>query len=142
MGMKWLITGCCGFIGTNLIRCLKSQGGHDIRILDKLSASSLDDISKINNFREKKITDLEDNCDHVELLVGDILDETTTYKAAHSVDTIVHLAANTGVGPSVEDPRSDCMSNVIGTFNMLEAARKNKVKRSLFASSGAPIGEV
>ena len=140
--MKWLITGGCGFIGTNLIRCLKSQGGHHIRVLDNLSTSCRDDISKITDFREKKISELEDNCDHVELLVGDILDETKIYKAAHSVDTIVHLAANTGVGPSVEDPRSDCMNNVLGTFNMLEAARKNKVKRFVFASSGAPIGEV
>lgn len=142
MGMKWLITGGCGFIGTNLIRCLKSQGGHHIRVLDNLSTSSRDDIAEITDFREKNISELEDNFDHVELLVGDILDETTTYKAAHSVDTIVHLAANTGVGPSVEDPRSDCMNNVLGTFNMLEAARKNKVKRFVFASSGAPIGEV
>ena len=142
MGMKWLITGGCGFIGTNLIRCLKSQGGHHIRVLDNLSTSSRDDISKIINIREKKFSELEGNCDHVELIVGDILDETITCKAANSVDTIVHLAANTGVGPSVEDPRSDCMNNVLGTFNMLEAARINKVKRFVFASSGAPIGEV
>jgi len=57
------------------------------------------------------------------------------------VDVIVHLAANTGVGPSVEDPRSDCLNNVLGTFNYLEAARQNAVKRFVFASSGAPIGE-
>ena len=58
------------------------------------------------------------------------------------MDVIVHLAANTGVGPSVEDPRKDCMSNVLGTFNMLEAARYNHIQRFVFASSGAPAGEV
>jgi len=57
-------------------------------------------------------------------------------------DVIVHLAANTGVPKSVEDPRADCMNNVVGTFNYLEAARNNKVRRFIFASSGAPAGEV
>jgi UDP-glucose 4-epimerase len=58
------------------------------------------------------------------------------------VDVIVHLAANTGVVPSVEDPRADMETNVIGTLNMLEAARQKGVKRFIFASSGAPAGEV
>jgi UDP-glucose 4-epimerase len=59
-----------------------------------------------------------------------------------NIDVIVHLAANTGVGPSVEDPRLDCYTNVIGVFNYLDAARINKVPRFIFASSGAPAGEV
>jgi UDP-glucose 4-epimerase len=54
----------------------------------------------------------------------------------------VHLAANTGVGPSVENPRLDCLTNVIGIFNYLDAARINKVPRFIFSSSGAPAGEV
>jgi UDP-glucose 4-epimerase len=58
------------------------------------------------------------------------------------MDAVVHLAANTGVGPSVENPRADMESNVIGIFNMLEAARTYKVDKFVFASSGAPIGEV
>ena len=52
---------------------------------------------------------------------------------------IVHLAANTGVMPSVEDPRADCMSNVVGTLNYLEAARHNGVGRFVFASSGGTV---
>jgi UDP-glucose 4-epimerase len=56
-------------------------------------------------------------------------------------DVIVHLAANTGVAPSVENPRADCQTNVIGTLNYLEAARTNNVSRFVFASSGAPVGE-
>ncbi len=55
---------------------------------------------------------------------------------------VVHFAANTGVGPPVEEPRADMEANVIGTFNMLEAARQCGTKRFVFASSGAPIGEV
>src|SRR5215218_10308958 len=59
--------------------------------------------------------------------------------AARGVDVIVHFAANTGVMPSVEDPRGDCMSNVVGTLNYLEAARHVGVGRFIFASSGGTI---
>jgi UDP-glucose 4-epimerase len=63
------------------------------------------------------------------------------FKAAAGADVIVHLAACTGVEPSVSDPALDCTVNVFGTLNTLEAARHNKVQRFVFASSGAPIGE-
>lgn len=76
------------------------------------------------------------------LLEGDIRDADFLLQCAQGVDCIVHLAANTGVGPSVEDPRLDMDCNVVGTFNALEAARLNGVKRFIFASSGAPAGEV
>jgi UDP-glucose 4-epimerase len=75
------------------------------------------------------------------LIVGDILDADITRKVTEGVDTIVHLAANAGVLQSVENPRQDMEVNVFGTFNMLEAARQNDVKRFIFSSSGAPIGE-
>ncbi len=68
--------------------------------------------------------------------MGDILDEDLALRAAEGADAIVHLAANTGVMPSIENPRADCMSNVIGTLNYLEAARLNGVGRFVFASSG------
>jgi UDP-glucose 4-epimerase len=58
------------------------------------------------------------------------------------MDVIIHLAANTGVPVSVEHPRLDMECNVNGTFNMLEGARAHHVKRFVFASSGAPAGEV
>jgi UDP-glucose 4-epimerase len=60
--------------------------------------------------------------------------------AAQGMDVIVHLAANTGGEPSVRDPHQDCVTNVLGTLNSLEAARHNGVKRFVFASSGAPLG--
>jgi UDP-glucose 4-epimerase len=74
-------------------------------------------------------------------VVGDIRDQGLAEKVCKGIDVIVHLAANTGVMPSIEDPMADCMANVIGTVNFLEAARKNGVKRFVFASSGAPLGE-
>lgn len=69
------------------------------------------------------------------------MNETLALEVSKGVDVIVHLAANTGVGPSVEDPRKDCVTNVIGILNYLEAARHSGVKRFVFASSGAPVGE-
>ena len=142
MGMKWLITGGCGFIGTSLVRTLQAEGGHYIRVLDNLSTGTRDDLALVADFAEKNSAQLTENAGRVELAVGDILDETFTQAVASGVDVIVHLAANTGVGPSVEDPRKDCMANVLGTFNMLEAARHNQISRFIFASSGAPAGEV
>ena len=60
---------------------------------------------------------------------------------SQGAEAIVHLAANTGVAPSVDDPIYDCKSNVLGTLNLLECARIGGIDRFVFASSGAPIGE-
>ncbi|RZB31530.1 MAG: UDP-glucose 4-epimerase [Desulfobacteraceae bacterium Eth-SRB2] len=148
---RWLITGGCGFIGTSLIKNLVSEGGHTIRVLDNLSVGTRQDLSRVCTFSEKgKVKSeksenpsslLTSNSSLTELIVGDITDYETCLNWCQEIDIIVHLAANTGVGPSVEDPRKDMESNVIGTFNMLEAARNNGVKRFVFASSGAPVGE-
>jgi UDP-glucose 4-epimerase len=131
---RWLITGGCGFIGTSLIKNLVSEGGHTIRVLDNLSVGTRQDLARVCDFSEKPSS-------LVYLVVGDITDYETCLNCCQGIDIIVHLAANTGVGPSVEDPRKDMDSNVIGTFNMLEAARHNNLKRFIFASSGAPVGE-
>lgn len=151
--MNWLITGGCGFIGTSLIKNLVTEGGHTIRVIDNLSVGSRDDLAAACTFEEispDELTTQQLQCSerstafdtHCSLIVGDISDEQLAVDAARGMDVIVHLAANTGVGPSVEDPRADCLANVLGTFNYLEAARHNGVKRFIFASSGAPAGEV
>ena len=136
MVMKWLVTGGCGFIGTSLIQSLLSKGGNRIRVVDNLSVGTREDLGRVCTFSEEGCADAA-----VELVVGDILDEKLALTAAKDVDVIVHLAANTGVLPSIEDPRGDCQINVLGTLNYLEAARKRQVKRFVFASSGAPLGE-
>ena len=143
--MNWLITGGCGFIGISLIArlLLDTDANHNIRILDNLSTGTRDDLSSVAPFLEvENIDNLSASLVGIELVVGDILDEGLAYKVTKNIDVIVHLAANTGVGPSVEDPRLDCYTNVIGVFNYLDAARINKVPRFIFASSGAPAGEV
>jgi len=147
--LRWLITGGCGFIGTSLIKRLVEEGGHFVRVVDNLTVGTRDDLARVCQFTEIPPSSLSTQhsalstaSNSVELIVGDILDENLAIQAAQGMDIIVHLAANTGVAPSVENPRMDCLTNVIGTLNYLEAARHNSVKRFVFASSGAPVGEV
>ncbi len=156
---SWLITGGCGFIGTALIKHLLEHGlAGRIRVLDNLSVGSRKDLERVCQFTEarpKKIGTgpafsvstperpagaLSDKS--VELVPGDIRDTDTTIACCQDIDIVVHLAANTGVPKSVENPRLDMECNVMGTFNMLEAARHHGIKRFVFASSGAPAGEV
>jgi len=144
---KWLITGGCGFIGTALIKDLIRNGRQRIRVLDNLSVGSREDLGRVCDFNEISIenpsSDLPGlSSETVQLIVGDIRNTETCLICAKDIDVIVHLAANTGVAPSVENPRADMEANVIGTLNVLEAARQNSVKRFVFASSGAPAGEV
>lgn len=137
--MKWLITGGCGFIGTSLIARLVSEGGHEIRVIDNLLVGSRQDLAEIARFNE--ISEANDwASEGAELYVADIRDGKAVCEAGRGADVIVHLAANTGVAPSVEDPCADCETNVLGTLNVLEAARANACKRVVFASSGAPLG--
>jgi UDP-glucose 4-epimerase len=147
-GQAWLITGGCGFIGTALIRrILKDEPQATIRVLDNLSVGTRADLDRVvgkqrTESRGQKAEDRRQGLEQVELVVGDVRDADVCLRAAKGVDVIVHLAANTGVGPSVEDPVGDMESNVRGTLNMLEAARRNGAARFVFASSGAPVGEV
>jgi len=141
---NWLITGGCGFIGTSLIAYLrKEHPAVKIRVLDNLLVGAKDDLAEVCTFVEKDISSLSPSLSqHVELVVSDIRDYEICLKCCKGIDIVVHLAANTGVAPSVENPRQDMEVNVIGTFNVLEAARFNNVDRFIFASSGAPIGDV
>ncbi len=139
--MNWLITGGCGFIGVNLVARLLAEGGHAIRILDNLSVGQEEDLARVCGFHRVTAANTAFREGGVELVVGDIQDPDLAIVIAQSVDIIVHLAGNTGVAPSVEDPVGDCHANVLGTLNYLEAARHSGVKRFIFASSGAPVGE-
>ena len=132
--MKWLITGGCGFIGRALIAELLAEGGHQVRVFDNLTVGTRDDLAAV-----AAISDAPDWQD-LTLVEGDIRDGAALHAAAEGADVIIHLAANTGVGPSVEDPFMDCDTNVFGVFHALEAARAHKVGRFVFASSGAPLG--
>ncbi len=115
--MNYLVTGGGGFIGTNLVKELLAQG-HRVRVID----------------RDPK------NSSFVGIAYADISDRDIVYTMCEGIDTIIHLAAETGVAPSVLDPETGMSVNVGGTFNMLEAAHKKGVKRFIFASSGTVLG--
>jgi UDP-glucose 4-epimerase len=141
--VNYLITGGCGFIGVNLIRrLLERVSDLRIRVIDNLSVGKREGLSSVAEFIEIAESEIVELPVHkLELLVGDIRDADLALTASKGMDAVVHLAANTGVIQSIEDARGDCEANVIGTFNYLEAARKNGLKRFVFASSGAPLGE-
>lgn len=137
--MNWVITGGCGFIGRSLIARLMQEGGQRVKVLDNLLVGTREDLASVVEFIE--VAPSENwNFAEVALCVGDILDRDTVTGVLQGADIVVHLAANTGVGPSVEDPYGDCQTNILGTLNVLEGARANVGQRVVFASSGAPLG--
>lgn len=140
--MKWFITGGCGFIGRALANELLGRNNCErIRVFDNLSSGTREDLADVGAFIEKsgksRLTSWDDP---LALVVGDILDAEAIENAIVGADIIIHLAANTGVPQSVENPMQDCKTNVLGTVNLLEAARKSVTTRFVFASSGAPLG--
>lgn len=144
--MKWVITGGCGFIGTNLVEAILDQPGNTICIVDNLSVGTRDALGTVAAFDEiprgRVLTRTSrDAWQRNELLVGDIRDRELASAVVRGADVIVHLAASTGILTSIEDPLRDCEENVLGTLHYLEAARDAGVPRFVLASSGAAIGE-
>jgi len=129
----WLVTGGCGFIGKNLVNLLL-RSAQSVVVYDNFSVGNARDLISY-------LGDLGSSS-NLKIIEGDVCDPTGVAIASKGVDVFVHLAGNTGVAPSVEDPMFDCQSNVVGTLNCLEAAKQEDVERFVFASSGAPAGEV
>ena len=119
-----LITGGCGFIGSNLIRYLKTQSG------------VIENISVVDNLSKGRISYLPH---YVNFFNADILDFNSALKMTKDIDVVIHLAAESGVPISIENPMKSVSVNIIGTQNYLEASRINKVKKFIFASSGGTI---
>ncbi|MBU1003174.1 MAG: GDP-mannose 4,6-dehydratase [Proteobacteria bacterium] len=139
---KIIITGGCGFIGINLVQfLLETKDGISIRIVDNLSVGTPEDLALVCQYRSCGSDIPTHWAPGVDLIQGDIRDSSLALGACAGADGVVHLAANTGVIPSIENPRHDCEMNVLGTFNFLEGCRTHGVKRFVLASSGAPLGE-
>lgn len=136
-----LVTGGCGFIGRRLIACLLARGVQSIRVVDNLSVGTVEALAKVGDMEVVAVGSDAISSKRIHLFEGDIEDANLANHVSRGVDVVVHLAANTGVGPSVAQPQFDFQSNVVGTFNYIEAARRNGVKRFVFASSGAVTGE-
>lgn len=118
-----LITGGAGFIGSHLADALLAQG-FSVRVLDDLSTGKRENLDG-----------------RVELIVGDVADETALRGAVSGCQGVVHLAAIASVQASVEDPVGTHRANFIGTLNLCEAMRQEGIQRVLFASSAAVYGQ-
>jgi CDP-paratose 2-epimerase len=121
--MKILITGGAGFVGSHTAEYY-AKSGNDVTIIDNLSRA------KILNKNDKNAmfnwNYLKKNYPKIKLIKGDIRDARILEKLAKDVDVIIHTAAQTAVTTSITDPRTDFETNALGTFNVLEAARKSK----------------
>lgn len=135
---KIVVTGGCGFIGRAFIRSSLAAGSSSIRVLDNLSVGTCEELAVVA--ADIPVMDRRDWTDKLTLVEGDIRNAEVVRSALEGADAVVHLAANTGVAPSVKDPVFDCDVNVRGTLNVLEACRQQGVRRMVFASSGAPLG--
>ncbi|MFC1488223.1 GDP-mannose 4,6-dehydratase [Thermodesulfobacteriota bacterium] len=120
---KILVTGGCGFIGANFVSYLVKQGWLDIRVLDNESLGTRENISEFD----------------IEFICGDLSDADILSAALKDVDTVVHLAADTRVVDSIENPLHNFQSNVIGTFNLLNCMRESGIERLINASTGGAI---
>jgi len=124
---KVLITGGCGFIGSNLIAALAS--GPDVPAVRVLDNESMGKRAHIAEF-------------DVDFVSGDIRDADTVRRALNGIDAVVHLAADTRVMDSLENPAYNFDVNVVGSFNLISIMRELGVTRLVNASTGgAIIGE-
>lgn len=133
--MNFLVTGGAGFIGSHVCEQLL-HSGHAVWALDDLNPF-YDPQLKRRNIRE-----LQALAKPFEFVFGDLTDRAVVDELLGSVrfDQIIHLAARAGVRPSLEEPALYQRVNVEGTVNLLEAARRNKVKKVTLASSSSVYG--
>lgn len=137
----YVITGGCGFIGSAFIKRLLAESAHTVRVVDNLSTGRPDALGSPGDIERVAAHVVSPPGRRIQLIVGDIRDPALAEAACRNMDAVVHLAANTGVAPSIVDPVTDCTANVMGTLNYLEGARKSGIRRFVFASSGATVGE-
>jgi UDP-glucose 4-epimerase len=128
MSHCYIVTGCAGFIGSNLVDRLLGDG-HRVTGVDNFSTGQrrfVDGALTHPNFR---------------LLEIDLLDLDALKQAFAGGEAVFHLAANADVRFGTEHPRKDLEQNTIATYNVLEAMRANAIKKIAFSSTGSVYGE-
>ncbi|XME01078.1 SDR family oxidoreductase [Lachnospiraceae bacterium C1.1] len=124
----FLVTGGAGFIGSNLVEALLRMG-YKVRCLDNLSTG-----------KQSNVDMFLDNPNY-SFIKGDITDLDTCMEACKGVDYVMNEAAWGSVPRSIEMPLFYEEVNIRGTLNMMEAARQNKVKKFVYASSSSVYGD-
>lgn len=126
--MRILVTGAYGFIGSHFVKFLKQFT--DWKICAMGRASSLNNRRRLNGVIPS------------EIIEGDITDAATMSGICEGIDYVVHFAAKTFVDHSIVDANPFVQSNVVGTFNLLEQARKYNVKRYIQVSTDEVYGAI
>jgi UDP-glucose 4-epimerase len=121
-GREVLVTGGAGFVGATLVRRL-AAAGYRVRVLDNLATGDPAHLTGVD----------------AELVKGDILDPGALDDAIAGCGAVVHLAAAGSVPGSVADPAANFEANVVGTFRVLDAARRHAVPRVVQASTGGAL---
>lgn len=127
-GSKFLVTGAAGFIGSNLVETLLKLG-YQVKGLDNFSTGKRENIDL---FRDNSRFDF---------IEGDIRNLDTCMAACNGIDYVLNQAAWGSVPRSIEMPLLYEEINIRGTLNMMEAARQNKVKKFVYASSSSVYGD-
>lgn len=122
---KTLITGGAGFIGCHLVDALL-EGEHDVIVFD--------------NFSTGRAQNLDQVADKIQLVECDISKPGQWQDLFVNIDYVFHLAALADIVPSIENPDIYYQSNVNGTFNVIEACKKNNVKKFVYAASSSCYG--
>lgn len=122
------MTGCAGFIGSNLVDRLLAAG-HDVVGFDNFSTGVPLFLEEARRFQRFKLVE------------ADALDPSSLARAMAGADFIFHLAANADVRFGTQHPRKDLEQNTIATVNLLDAMRENGVRKIAFASTGSVYGE-
>ena len=117
-----LVTGGAGFVGATLVRRLVASG-YRVRVVDNLTTGDAAHLAGVD----------------AELVKGDIRDADALDDALDGMDAIIHLAAAGSVIASVQDPVANFEANVLGTFRVLDAARRSGVGRVVQASTGGAL---
>lgn len=124
-GKKVLVTGGAGFIGSHLVEKLVQLGAH---------------VTVCDNFSTGNLKNLHEVLTHITIAYADVTSAYSMIKATYGKDYVFHLAAVTSIPQSFQYPEYCHKVNVEGTINLLEACKKNEVKRMVFASSSAVYG--
>lgn len=130
--MNILVTGGIGYVGSCLLSMLKEDEFSRTNIIRSL------DKNRNLKFAEVK-RELETD-ERYQLIVGDITRNKDVEKSLDNIDTIVHLAAISGLEECMKDPSNAILTNIYGTQKVLELAVKSNVERVVFASSAAVYG--